>query len=124
MTKMKISKRLLSTVSSANAKPVIVIGPSGVGKGTLLKKVREKYPGSFQVAVSHTSRKPRVGEQNGVHYNFVDRTNFEKMIKNNAFVEYADVHGNWYGTSIESIEKVTDSGAICLLEIDIQGAEL
>lgn len=104
-------------------KPVIVCGPSGVGKGTLLNRLKAEHPGVFEVAVSHTSRGAREGERDGHHYHFVTRENFENLINEGAFLEYADVHGNYYGTSLKAVETVANNGCICLLEIDIQGAQ-
>merc|ERR1712154_459271 len=104
--------------------PIVVCGPSGVGKGTLLNRVKALLPGTFGVAVSHTTRKPRQGEINGVHYNFTTREQFETGIKNGEFVEYADVNGNYYGTSIQGIDNVSNTNLICILEIDVQGARI
>jgi len=103
--------------------PTVVVGPSGIGKGTLLKRLKEQYPGSFSVAVSHTTRKPRSGEVDGVTYNFVDCEMFHNMIANNEFIEHAQFGSNFYGTSLEAVENVSKSGKICLLEIDLQGAK-
>ena len=99
-------------------------GPSGVGKGTLLKRVKELLPDTFGVAVSHTTRKPRPGEIDGVAYNFTTKEEFEKGIKAGHFVEYADVNGNYYGTSIQGIDNVSSQNLICILEIDVQGAKI
>lgn len=107
-----------------NSCPTVVCGPSGVGKGTLLKRVRELLPDTFGVAVSHTTRKPRPGEVDGVAYNFTTREEFEKGIKAGDFVEYADVNGNYYGTSIKGINDVSNKNLICILEIDVQGAKI
>eukprot|EP01084_Bolivina_argentea_P068399 124509_1 len=102
----------------------VVCGPSGVGKGTLLNNVKDLFPNTFSVAVSHTTRKPRPDETNGIHYNFTSREEFEKCIKNGDFIEYANVNGNYYGTSIKSIENVQNKNQICILEIDVQGAKI
>lgn len=104
------------------SKPVVFVGPSGIGKNTIINKLREMYPDRFAYSVSHTSRSPREGEVNGVNYHFVDREKFEDMIKNNKFLEYAEVHGNYYGTSFESINEVENSGKICILDLNIDGA--
>eukprot|EP01084_Bolivina_argentea_P188074 323851_1 len=105
-------------------KPTVVIGPSGVGKGTLLKALKNKYLNKFAVAVSHTTRKPRQGEMDGIHYNFVSKNEFENEIKENKFIEYAKTYGNLYGTSKKSVQDVMDNKKICLLEIDYVGAKL
>ena len=103
--------------------PCVICGPSGVGKGTLLNKVKEILPSTFGVAVSHTTRKPRPGDVDGIHYHFTTKEDFERGIANNEFIEYADVHGYYYGTSVAAINNVSKSNLICLLEIDFQGAQ-
>ena len=77
----------------------------------------------FQFSISHTTRKPREGEQDGVHYNFTTVDAIKKGIEAGKFVEYAEVHGNYYGTSVAAVQTVQDQGKICLLDIDIQGAQ-
>ena len=101
----------------------VVCGPSGVGKGTLLKRTKAFLPDTFGVAVSHTTRAPRQGEIEGVHYNFTTKEEFESGIKNGQFVEYARVNDNYYGTSIQAIDDVAKKNLICILEIDVQGAK-
>ena len=102
---------------------MVFAGPSGVGKGTIIKVLMEKYPTVFGFSVSHTTRAPRPGEENGVHYNFVEKSAMEAAIANNEFIEYANVHTNIYGTSIKAIENVQAQGKICILDIDIQGVK-
>ncbi|ESQ52912.1 hypothetical protein EUTSA_v10016777mg [Eutrema salsugineum] len=103
-------------------KPIVISGPSGVGKGTLISMLMKEFPSMFGFSVSHTTRSPRSMERNGVHYHFADKSVMEKEIKDGKFLEFASVHGNLYGTSIESVEVVTDSGKRCILDIDVQGA--
>jgi guanylate kinase len=86
--------------------PIIFAGPSGVGKGTIINKLLEAFPELFGFSVSHTTRPPRQGEVDGVHYNFVTKADFEEAVERGDFVEYAKVHTNYYGTSIQAIEKV------------------
>ncbi|KAG6413645.1 hypothetical protein SASPL_126359 [Salvia splendens] len=102
--------------------PVVISGPSGVGKGTLIAKLMEEFPMLFGFSVSHTTRAPRDNEQNGFHYHFTERHVMEKDIQDRKFLEFAAVHGNLYGTSVESVEIVTDQGKRCILDIDVQGA--
>eukprot|EP00980_Cylindrotheca_fusiformis_P019712 scaffold6886_cov106-Cylindrotheca_fusiformis.AAC.1 len=102
-------------------KPVVFCGPSGVGKGTLIDLLMKKFPDSFGFSVSHTTRKPREGEIDGKHYHFTTVDDIKKEIDAGKFVEYAEVHGNYYGTSIASVEAVQSAGKICVLDIDIQG---
>ena len=80
-------------------KPLVVVGPSGVGKGTLIKHITEKYPDRFGFSVSTTTRGPRPGEVNGVDYNFVSMDEFKAMIERDEFIEHCDVHSNKYGTT-------------------------
>lgn len=103
--------------------PLIVCGPSGVGKGTIIAKFMEEMGGSdqFGFTVSHTTRKPRQGEVNGVHYHFVDIEEMKNQIQQGAFLEFAEVHGNFYGTSLQSLRDVQDQGKRCLLDIDVEG---
>lgn len=100
----------------------IISAASGTGKTTLVSRLLAKNP-DIRVSVSHTTRQPREGEQNGVHYHFVERTQFEQLIAENAFLEHADVFGNYYGTSFNSINSLIEAGYDVILEIDVQGAE-
>jgi guanylate kinase len=92
--------------------PTVICGPSGVGKGTLISKLMTEYPDKFGFAVSHTTRKPRFMEQDGVHYHFTNRPDMEAAVKEGKFLESANVHGNMYGTSIAAVEAVADSGKV------------
>ncbi|XP_073287573.1 guanylate kinase 2-like isoform X1 [Primulina huaijiensis] len=103
-------------------KPIVISGPSGVGKGTLISKLMEEFPSMFGFSVSHTTRAPRSHEQNGIHYHFTERSVMEKDIEDGKFLEFAAVHGNLYGTSVEAVEVVADEGKRCILDIDVQGA--
>ena len=94
-----------------------------MGKSTLIKKLMAEFPGQFGFSVSHTTREPRAGEQAGVDYHFVTRDQMQQDIDAGLFVEHAEVHGNLYGTSIEAVQAVTRQGKVCLLDIDVQGAE-
>jgi len=105
-------------------KPLVVNGPSGVGKGTLINKLMAEHPSKFGFSVSHTTRGPRPGEVDGQHYHFSSHADMEALIAENGFVEHARVHGNIYGTSKAAVQKVLDSGKLCILDIDVQGAEL
>ena len=98
-------------------------GPSGVGKGTLMKKLFAEFDGKLAVSVSHTTRRPREGEEDGKHYHFVDKETMEREIAAERFIEYAHVHNNIYGTSFKAVKDVVKSGKVCILEIDIQGVK-
>eukprot|EP00193_Tetraselmis_chui_P011263 CAMPEP_0177771942 /NCGR_PEP_ID=MMETSP0491_2-20121128/11917_1 /TAXON_ID=63592 /ORGANISM="Tetraselmis chuii, Strain PLY429" /LENGTH=219 /DNA_ID=CAMNT_0019289637 /DNA_START=256 /DNA_END=915 /DNA_ORIENTATION=+ len=113
-----------NSIATDSSRPLIICGPSGVGKGTVIKALMEQCPGSFGFSVSHTTRGPRPGEVDGVHYHFADRGTMQKDIDAGRFLEYADVHGNLYGTSLLAVEKVRADGKICVLDIDVQGAEI
>lgn len=103
-------------------KPVVISGPSGVGKGTLISMLMKEFPSMFGFSVSHTTRAPRAMEIDGVHYHFTERSVMEKEIEDGKFLEFASVHGNLYGTSVEAVEVVADAGKRCILDIDVQGA--
>ena len=102
----------------------ILSAPSGAGKSSLIKKLlTEERSWDVQVSVSHTTRAPRVGENNGEHYHFVDVDNFKSLIEENAFFEWAEVFGNYYGTSRITIEQALQKGIDIFLDIDWQGAQ-
>lgn len=100
----------------------IISSPSGGGKGTLIHEVLRSVP-NIGYSVSFTTRKMREGEANGKDYFFVSRTEFEKRIADGEFLEYADVHGNFYGTSKMQVLREVGEGRDIILEIDVQGAE-
>ena len=100
---------------------VILSSPSGVGKTTLTKKIQQKYQ-SFKISVSHTTRLPRSNEVDGVDYHFVTQDKFEKLINQNKFYEYAEIFGNYYGTSKENVDKDIKSNDI-IFDIDWQGTK-
>lgn len=104
----------------------ILAAPSGAGKSSLIKALLEKHDGNqsfpMQVSVSHTTRAPRPGEVDGVHYHFVTHEQFEQLIEQGVFFEYAEVFGNYYGTSRVTIEQTLHRGIDVFLDIDWQGA--
>ncbi|KAF5841702.1 P-loop containing nucleoside triphosphate hydrolase protein [Dunaliella salina] len=102
---------------------LVIVGPSGVGKNTLIQRLREGNT-SFGHSVSHTTRQPRPGEKHGEHYFFTSKEQFAKEIAEDKFIEFAEVHGNLYGTSVTAVRKVLESGRTCILDIDVQGARL
>ncbi|BBM53216.1 guanylate kinase [Leptotrichia trevisanii] len=101
-------------------KLIIVSGPSGSGKSTVTKLVKDRL--NIPLSISATTRQPRVGEIDGKDYFFLTREIFEKKIKNDEFYEYANVHGNYYGTLKEVVESKLNKGLNVILEIDVQGA--
>ena len=121
---MSSSARLATAAgaAAAAARPIVITGPSGVGKGTLIARLQKEFPDAFGFSVSHTTRMPRAGEENGVHYNFTTREVMEPMVARGEFLESADVHGNMYGTSFSAVRSVAALGRSCILDIDVQGA--
>ena len=101
---------------------VVVSAPSGAGKTTIIEQVRDRM-GPIGYSVSHTTRKPRQGEKDGVHYHFVSVEAFESMIKEGAFVEWAKVYGHYYGTSRKALEEGIQKGVDILLDLDPVGAK-
>ena len=99
----------------------IIAAPSGCGKTTLVDALL-KNSEDLYLSVTHTTRKPRAGEVNGVNYHFISKTDFKKMILNSEFVEYAEVFGNLYGSSREKIQENLNKNIDVILEIDWQGA--
>ncbi|TDH65609.1 hypothetical protein CCR75_000696 [Bremia lactucae] len=103
--------------------PIVIAGPSGVGKGTLINLLLEKYPNTFGFSVSNTTRDARKGEVDGEAYHFTARDKMLKEIESGLFLEHAEVHGNLYGTSKRAVQDVQRKGRICILDIDVQGAQ-
>ena len=99
----------------------VISGPSGAGKGTLLSKVIERIPDAW-VSVSATTRNPRPGEEEGVHYYFLDKDHFLELVNHDGFLEWAKVHDNYYGTLKKSVLEHMKAGEQVILEIDVQGA--
>ena len=104
-------------------KPLVVVGPSGAGKGTLISRLTARYPGKFSFSVSYTTRAARPGEVHGTHYYFVDHDTFKGKIERDEFIEYCQVHTNFYGTEKAQIREFSLAKTIPLLDIDIQGAK-
>lgn len=100
----------------------VLSAPSGTGKTTICEILIRSLP-NLKMSISHTTRKPRTGERDGIDYFFIDKEVFETMIKNDDFIEWAEVYGNFYGTSKKIINELLQSGNDILLDIDIQGAK-
>src|SRR5438552_1483311 len=98
----------------------IISAPSGSGKSTLVNELRKFVP-NLEFSISYTTRPPRGSEQNGREYYFIARDQFEKMIRNDEFLEYADVFGNYYGTAKSVLHQAAKRGNDLLLDIDVQG---
>ena len=100
----------------------IISAPSGSGKSTLVKKVRDIVP-NLEFSISYTTRNLRGAEENGREYYFISREEFEKMVRNDEFLEHAEVFGNYYGTARTFLRKAENDATDLLLDIDVQGAE-
>jgi guanylate kinase len=101
---------------------IVVSAPSGAGKTTVLARVLGELSG-IRFSVSHTTRAPRVAERDGVDYHFVDRTTFLRLRDEKRLLEWAEVHGNLYGTGLAELERARAEGEDVLLDVDVQGAE-
>ena len=106
---------------SNKGKLFIISAPSGSGKTSLVQRLIQEVP-QLKFSVSHTTRQPRLGERDGKEYFFVAEEEFREMIREGAFLEYAQVHGNYYGTSKFFVLSELDSGNDVILDIDVQGA--
>lgn len=100
----------------------VVVGPSGVGKGTVVGEVLTLLPDA-ETSVSVTTRAPRPGEVDGVHYHFVDDQEFDRLVADDAFLEHAEYAGQRYGTLGAAVAERRDDGAVVILEIEVQGAD-
>ena len=101
---------------------IVLSSPSGAGKTTITKKLSQKYP-NLKVSVSHTTRKPRSNEIDGIDYYFTSKVEFEKLIKENNFYEHAEIFGNYYGTSKKLVKKLHEQNYDIVFDIDWQGTK-
>lgn len=102
---------------------LVLSGPSGAGKSTIINAASDEI-GEYYFSISTTTREPRVGEEDGVDYFFVSKESFEEDIKAGNFLEYAQVHGNYYGTSLKPVNEALREGKLVIFDIDIQGHRL
>ncbi|MFH1386715.1 MAG: guanylate kinase [bacterium] len=100
---------------------VVISGPSGVGKSTVVRRLFKVYP-ELLMSISSTTRAPRPGEIHGQHYFFITQEEFDLRVRQDDFLEWAKVHGSYYGTPRSYIEKELDKGRVVVLEVDVQGA--
>ena len=102
---------------------VVICGPSGVGKGSIISSICKIFPTKTALSVSHTSRRPRSGELDGIHYHFVSKDEMLQGIDEGNFLEHAKVHGNVYGTSKAAVDAILQENRIPLLDIDVEGVK-
>lgn len=103
-------------------KIVVIVAPSGTGKSSLISRLKGDFPDLLE-SVSHTTRSPREGEVNGTHYFFTKVGLFKEMIEAGTFIEWAEVHSNYYGTSKEFIDTALKKGQSLIFDLDVQGAD-
>ena len=109
-------------VINERGKIVVIVAPSGTGKSSLINRLKGDFPGLVE-SVSHTTRSPREGEVNGTHYFFTEVESFKEMIEADIFIEWAEVHSNYYGTSKEFIDTALKNGQSLIFDLDVQGAD-
>lgn len=112
----------MTTSQQTRGKLFVVAAPSGAGKTSLVRALMQRFP-ELRFSISYTTRTRRDTEREGHDYHFVDKAEFERMIRSNEFLEYAGVYGNFYGTARRQVEQVLAAGESMLLEIDWQGAQ-
>ncbi|KAF9907455.1 hypothetical protein EC991_010919 [Linnemannia zychae] len=121
------TNRFLSTSATptapADKRTIVVSGPSGGGKSTLLERLFREYPSTFGFSVSHTTRGPRPGEKEGIAYYFVNHSTIDDLIARGQFLEHAVFSGNTYGTTRKTVQDIRDSGKICIMDIELQGVK-
>jgi len=103
-----------------NGVVLVLSGPSGAGKSSLINKISDDI-GDYYFSISTTTRPMREGEEEGVHYHFVDEEEFKKDIEEDNFLEHALVHGNYYGTSLKPVRQALSEGKLVIFDIDVQG---
>eukprot|EP00043_Microstomoeca_roanoka_P001634 m.33822 g.33822 ORF g.33822 m.33822 type:complete len:282 (+) comp10935_c0_seq2:166-1011(+) len=120
---VSVSSKTSTMDAALKLPPIVISGPSGAGKSTLLKRAMREHPGIFALSVSHTTRQPRSGEQDGVDYYFVSREEMLANIENGEFIEHAQFGGNLYGTSRRAVHEVAKQNKLCILDLEMQGCE-
>lgn len=117
---LPVSSQTVAT-SPASGQLIVFTGPSGVGKGTLLRQLLKRHP-DIQLSISATTRQPRPGEEHGKHYYFVSRPEFDAMVAQGQLLEWAEFAGNHYGTPRQPLEAMISRGYVVILEIELEGA--
>ncbi|MEM7480290.1 MAG: guanylate kinase [Acidobacteriota bacterium] len=114
---------LASGAMAARGELILLSAPSGAGKSTLIDLLLAREEGKLKFSVSHTTRSPRGAEEDGQDYHFIDRSRFLAMVADDRFIEWAEVHGNLYGTSRDEVDPRLERGLDVLLDVDVQGAD-
>lgn len=114
---------MANTAELIHTRPIVISGPSGVGKGTLISQLRGKYPNLLATTVSHTTRQPRAGEVDRHDYFFVSEAGFQQLLSEDSFIEWARFSGDHYGTGRQTIYEQTSEDRTVILDIDVQGAK-
>jgi guanylate kinase len=132
---LRAGRRISDMAPIGEQRPIVFSGPSGTGKSTLIKRLFADHPDLFGFSVSHTTRKPRPGEEDGTHYHFTTIENFEKLIAEDAFEEHAKFGGNYYGSSRQAVSDVANGKGksidgsqaegprICIFDIEMEGVK-
>ncbi|MEO0430921.1 MAG: guanylate kinase [Cyanobacteria bacterium J06656_5] len=115
------SNAVIKATPQAPGRLIVFTGPSGVGKGTLLHRLLAQHP-DIQLSISATTRQPRAGEEDGKHYYFVSRADFEAMVEAKQLLEWAEFAGNYYGTPRQPLDAMVARGHVVILEIELDGA--
>ena len=110
----------IDTAALVSHRPIVISGPSGAGKSTILKRLFAEFPDRFGFSVSHTTRAPRAGEENGREYHFTTKEKFLELVEQGGFIEHAQFGGNHYGTSIRAVEEIAERGRVCILDIEME----
>lgn len=113
----------MAPTEPSSKQPIVISGPSGTGKSTILKRLFDNHPNTFMFSVSHTTRAPRPGEKDGEHYYYVSREAFQDLVAKDGFIETATFGSNFYGTSYAAVEVVEKKGKICVLDIEMEGVK-
>ncbi|KAK2821783.1 hypothetical protein FQN49_007677 [Arthroderma sp. PD_2] len=113
----------MSLTQPSDRRPIVISGPSGVGKGTLCQRLVKYHPDIFTLSVSHTTRRPRPSETDGIDYFFIPPSTFSSLVSQDSFLEHTMFNGHSYGTSKQTIQNQTAKGLITVLDIDIRGVE-
>ncbi|MBD2343998.1 guanylate kinase [Anabaena subtropica] len=121
MQVLSIQSRATTKESPLSGKLIVLTGPSGVGKGTLMRSLLQRHP-ELYYSVSATTRAPRPGEIDGKNYYFISRSKFEQLLAQGEFLESAEFAGNYYGTPREAVLNQVQSGQLVVLEIELEGA--